>query len=67
MRRRNETDIYVIGVDLMCFWVDAETLEPRSVGCFDPWAYKDPPTTNVMCVNQWSLQKASGRNTNPTR
>ena len=34
--------IKVVRVDLLCFPVDPETLEPLACGVYDPWAFTDP-------------------------
>ena len=45
--------IRVIGVDMMCFLVDAETLKPLSCGVYDPWAWSDPEPGEQMSVAEW--------------
>lgn len=47
--------VRVIGEDKMCFWADAETLEPLTAGCFDPWCVSDPLPCMSMSVTAWNL------------
>lgn len=56
----NRTSMYtgmvkVVGVDLQCFPVDPKTLEPKSCGCYDPWAWTDPDPTPVetIHIHEW--------------
>lgn len=38
--------------DRMCFYVDAETLEPMTVSTFDAWCFSDPDAP-VMSHAEW--------------
>ena len=55
--------IRVIGTDLMCFDVDAETLAPFSVSCYDAYALDDPLPgyKETIGVNEWNLRFAKLR------
>lgn len=53
----NSTDIKVIGEDRMCFRVDPVTLEPRSTGCYDAWAFSDPEPVPSMSVGEWNRRR----------
>jgi hypothetical protein len=48
--------IYVVCPDKMCFYVDAETLDPESCSFYDP--YWDAPYAPQpqMGVNEWNLK-----------
>lgn len=37
-----EGKIKVVGIDLMCFRVNPDTLEPEGTSHYDPWAWTDP-------------------------
>ena len=41
----------------MCFWVDAETLEPLGCSVYDAYAFSDPEPVPSMHVNEWSLRR----------
>ena len=68
MGDRYEGRIKVVGVDLLCFPADKETLEPLGCGCYDTWAWKDPdhPPEDTMHINDWQValnkQRDSQRN-----
>lgn len=51
--------IKVVGIDLMCFPVDPETLEATSTGCYDPWAWTapDPEPIETIGCNEWSVRR----------
>lgn len=50
--------IKVVGVDLMCFAVDPETLEPLGCGCYDPWAWSDPESAaETITVAEWQRRR----------
>jgi len=55
--------IKVVGVDLMCFRAHPQTLEPRSCGCHDPYAWTDPDPDPVetICISEWQRRRASGQ------
>lgn len=52
----NKSTIKVIGNDLMCFPVDAETLKPLKCGCYDPWAWSDPEPGEHISIGEWNLR-----------
>lgn len=57
----DDSRIRVVGVDLMCFPVDATTLEPLSCGSYDPWAWIDPVPgyRETIHINEWQTRRNS--------
>ena len=51
--------IKVVGIDMMCFSVDAVTLEPLACGCYDPYALSDPEPgySETIGVNEWQVRR----------
>lgn len=45
--------IRVVGTDMMCFPVDAETLKPLRCGVYDPWAWSDPEPGEQISTAEW--------------
>ena len=55
--------IKVIGIDLICFPANPETLEPIHCGCYDPWAWSDPDSEPIetISVAEWSRRRYKKR------
>lgn len=51
--------IKVVGVDLMCFPAHPKTLEPRSCGCYDPYAFSDPDPEPIETIGvaEWQRRR----------
>ena len=49
--------IEVVGVDMMCFKVDAESLNPIGPSYYQPAAWNDPAGNQQMDVNEWNLRR----------
>lgn len=51
--------IKVVGVDLICFYVEPKTLEPISCSCYDPYAWRDPEPgmLETIGVNEWQTRR----------
>jgi hypothetical protein len=52
--------IEVVGVDMMCFLVDAKTLEPISRSYYEPAAWSDPRCPQ-MGINEWQSKRCLQR------
>ena len=46
--------IRVICPDMMCFWVDATTLEPIGTAVYDAYAFSDPLPGPAMTLSEWN-------------
>lgn len=53
--------VKVVGLDMMCFPADPETLNAISCGCYDPYAWADPQEGPVetICVSEWQIRRAA--------
>lgn len=51
--------IKVIGEDLMCFAVNAKTLDPQSCSCYDPfaWSDPDPEAIETIGIGEWQNRR----------
>jgi len=60
---RYEGRIKVVGVDLMCFAADPETLDPLTVSCYDAYALTDPEPGPVQTISiaEWHQRRARKR------
>jgi hypothetical protein len=47
----HKSKIKVVGPDLSCFPVDAETLTPLACSTYDPWALADPDPDVVETIS----------------
>jgi hypothetical protein len=54
-------DIKVICEDRMCFKVDPVTLDPRSCGYYDAYAFSDPEDVPSMSHAEWCLKRSQQR------
>jgi len=60
--KEERAKIYVGGIDRMCFYIDAETLEPLGRSSYDPWVFSDPlPNIETITVNQWQVKQDEQR------
>lgn len=64
MRTNNKNGFYsgkikVVGHDLMCFPVCAQTLEALSCSCYDPYAWSDPDKycIETIGIGEWQLRR----------
>lgn len=49
--------IEVVGVDMRCFKVRADTLEPIGCSYYEPAAWRDPAGQKQMCISEWQRLK----------
>ena len=65
MREFYKDKIKVVGVDLLCFAADPETLEALSYGCYDPYAWKDleKGPVETIGINEWQTRVNERRKT----
>jgi hypothetical protein len=52
--------IKVVCPDMMCFPVDAKTLEPLACSCYDPYAWSDPDHDAIETISQFDLNFRRG-------
>lgn len=43
----------------MCFWVDAETLEPEGCAFYDAYAFTDPLPVKTMELAEWNAARVA--------
>jgi len=59
MRGYYEGKIKVVGIDFMCFPVNAVSLEPLACSCYDPYAWIDPDpyAVETISVGEWNKRR----------
>lgn len=53
--------IEVVGVDMRCFKVRADTMEPIGCSYYEPAAWRDPAGQKQMCISEWQRLLADRR------
>jgi hypothetical protein len=55
-----DLEIEIVGLDMMCFRVRADTLEATTCGYYDPWARRHP-LHRQMSIGEWMRRRADMR------
>jgi len=53
--------IEVVGVDMQCFKVRVDTLEPVSSSYYEPAAWRDPQGHRQMGIGEWQMLRNERR------